>query len=114
MKFMHLVTLLLALWAPFNAVTAGVSMLDCPMSDLALGQTEPCPAHAGPADSTADNGMAGCDHCANCVLMHGGASAPTTFTSAIVPLPQVVPATRVADRATSGILDTPFRPPLSA
>lgn len=108
MTFARLVTLLLALWAPFNAVTAGVSMLDCPMNELA--STEPCPSHASVQP---DDGMGGCEHCASCVL-HGGASIPATLSAIIVPLPQPVPDTRVADQAASGILSTPFRPPLPA
>ena len=115
MTFARLVTLLLALWAPFNAVTAGVSMLDCPMNDLASTQTEPCPSHATaqPDDGQANGGMGDCDHCASCIL-HGGVSIPTTLKAAIVALPQPAPDTRMADQVAPGIPSTPFRPPLSA
>lgn len=110
MTFARLVTLLLALWAPYNAVTAGVSMLDCPMNDLASTQTESCPSHAA---SQPDDDMGGCEHCASCVL-HCCVSVPTAMKSAIVPLPQPAPDTRMVDQVAPGIPSTPFRPPLSA
>jgi len=122
MKFAHLLTLLLALWAPFNAVTAGAYLVDCPMHDLSSSQSAPCPAHAetqaaddaagGCGDCSKD--MGGCDHCAHCMLTHGGVYVPTTFNPAIVPLPQPAPDTRVANQASPGIPDSPFRPPLTA
>lgn len=112
MTYMRLVTLLLALWAPFNAVTAGVVMLDCPMNEATATPAEPpCPSHA--TTDTGDHGTTACDHCASCVL-HGGVSIPTSFSAAILPLPQAVPDTRVADQAAPGVPSTPFRPPLSA
>lgn len=115
MTFARLITLLLALWAPYNAVTAGVSMLDCPMDDLASTQAEPCPSHATPqpGDDQASNTMGDCDHCASCVV-HGGVSIPAALKTAIVALPQPAPDTRMADQVAPGIPSTPFRPPLSA
>ena len=110
MTFARLVTLLLALWAPFNAVTAGVSMLDCPMNELVSAEAEPCPSHP---TVQPDDGMGGCEHCASCV-MHGGASIPVALNATVVSLPQAVPGTRVADQAAPGIPSTPFRPPLPA
>ncbi|HER34563.1 MAG: hypothetical protein JXJ30_00855 [Halothiobacillaceae bacterium] len=128
MTFARLITLLLALWAPYNAVTAGVSMLDCPMNAPASSTDEPCPIEAAghvpsqdhasdPADTERMahceplGDLGGCDHCASCVV-HGGLSTPTALKAAIVALPQPSPNTRVADQAAAGIPSTPFRPPL--
>ncbi|KTG16582.1 MULTISPECIES: hypothetical protein [unclassified Guyparkeria] len=113
MTFARLVTLLLALWTPYNAVTAGVAMLDCPMDDLVSSQAdqaESCPSHAAsqPNDDVAD-----CDHCGSCALL-GGISVPTALKSAIVPPPQLAPDTGMTDQVAPGIPSNPFRPPLSA
>lgn len=110
MKFAHLVTLLLAFWAPFNAVTAGASMLDCPMSDVSSPHMDDCPAHA---DAPAPAATTDCDHCAACVV-HGGLSLPNNVTPSVVAVPQAAPDTRVADQIAAGVPATPFRPPLSA
>lgn len=109
MKFAHLITLLLALWAPFNAVTAGASMLDCPMTDLAPAQADTCPDHA----EVADTSSLGCDHCASCGV-HGGLSLPASFKPVAAPLLQSAPDTQVIDQSAPGIPATPFRPPLTA
>ncbi|MFN2381091.1 MAG: hypothetical protein ABR561_00880 [Guyparkeria sp.] len=118
MRVMHLVTLLLALWAPLNAVTAGVAMLDCPMNQ-ATGQTidqasehpANCPSMGGtPGEPPASTG---CDHCGNCVLL-GGFSLPTQSTPAAIQLANGTLDASLADSMTPGVPNTPFRPPLSA
>ncbi len=110
MKFTHLVTLLLALWAPLNAVTAGVAMLDCPMDEMVEHGAD-CPSMGGTTgEATAS---AGCDHCANCVLL-GGFSLPAQATPAAIQLPNGTPDASLADSIAAGVPSTPFRPPLSA
>lgn len=118
MKFMHLVTLLLAFWAPLNAVTAGVAMLDCPMNQAtgqSMGQASEhpanCPSMGGtPGETSASTG---CDHCGNCVLL-GGFSLPTQSTPAAIQLANGTLDASLADSTTPGVPNTPFRPPLSA
>jgi len=106
---MHLITLLLAIWAPLNAVSAGVTMLDCPMN-ASVEQAADCPNHGAPAEEP--TAASGCDHCGNCVLL-GGFSLPAQST----PLP-VRPSngtfdTTLDESVPAGIPNTPFRPPLS-
>ncbi|WP_322521347.1 hypothetical protein SR882_00200 [Guyparkeria halophila] len=110
MKFMHLVTLLLALWAPLNAVTAGVAMLDCPMNDT-IEHSADCPSMSGTAEEP--TASAGCDHCGNCVLL-GGFSLPAQATPAAIHQPNGTLEAPLADSVAPGVPSTPFRPPLSA
>lgn len=106
---MHLITLLLAFWAPLNAVSAGASMLDCPMN-ASVEQASGCPSHGAPEEAPA--GTNGCDHCGNCVLL-GGFSLPAQSTPAAIRLPSGTFDQTLDDSIPAGIPDTPFRPPLS-
>ena len=110
MKFVHLVTLLLAFWAPLNAVTAGVAMLDCPMSEASQHPAD-CPSMGDSVEEPAAS--SGCDHCGNCVLL-GGFSLPAQVTPATIHLPNGTLDMPLADSIPAGVPDTPFRPPLSA
>ncbi|MFO7581871.1 hypothetical protein [Guyparkeria sp.] len=110
MKFMHLVTLLLAFWAPLNAVTAGVAMLDCPMEET-IEHSADCPSMSGTTEEA--TASAGCDHCGNCVLL-GGFSLPAQGTPAAIHLPNGTLDAPLADSMAAGVPNTPFRPPLSA
>ena len=107
---MHLVTLLLALWAPLNAVTAGAAMLDCPM-DEGIEHSADCPSMSGMTEEP--TASAGCDHCGNCVLL-GGFSLPAQATPAAIHLPNGTFDASLADSMATGVPSTPFRPPLSA
>ncbi len=110
MRFMRLVTLLLAFWAPLNAVTAGVTMLDCPMNEASEHPAD-CPSmNEQPDEPTASTG---CDHCGNCVLL-GGFSLPAQTMPAAVHLPNGTLDTALTDSVPPGVPSTPFRPPLSA
>ena len=108
---MHLITLLLAFWAPLNAVSAGVTMLDCPMQATAESSAD-CPSHGGSHDEPVSS-ASGCDHCGNCVLL-GGFSLPAQSTPAAIHLPSGAFDLALDDSVPAGIPDTPFRPPLSA
>lgn len=113
MKPMHLITLLLALWAPLNAVSAGASMLDCPMTANEVSEhPADCPSMGGDS-STPASAETGCDHCANCVLLGGFTMPPQGTPPAIRPA-SVAPDGLFADQVGAGIPSTPFRPPLSA
>lgn len=107
---MHLVTLLLAFWAPVNAVTAGVTMLDCPMGEVVEHGAD-CPSMGGSIDQP--TASTGCDHCGNCVLL-GGFSLPAQATPAAIRLPNGTFDASLADSMAAGVPDSPFRPPLSA
>ncbi len=107
---MHVVTLLLACWAPLNAVTAGVAMLDCPV-DETIEHSAECPSMGGMTEEP--TASAGCDHCANCVLL-GGFSLPPQSTLAAIHMPNGTLDAFLADSMAAGVPSTPFRPPLSA
>ncbi|MFP4462955.1 MAG: hypothetical protein ACOCY4_02070 [Guyparkeria sp.] len=110
MRIMRLVTLLLAFWAPLNAVTAGVTMLDCPMNEVSEHPAD-CPSMGDPVEEPTDS--TGCDHCGNCVLL-GGFSLPAQATPAALHLPNGTLETSLTDAVPAGVPSTPFRPPLSA
>ena len=110
MKFMHLVTLLLAFWAPLNAVTAGVAMLDCPM-DKGIEHSADCASMSGTTEEA--TASAGCDHCGSGVLL-GGFSLPSQATPAAIHQSNGTLDAPLADSMAVGVPSTPFRPPLSA
>jgi hypothetical protein len=120
MKAAHLLLLTLAFWAPFSAVTAGVSMIDCPMNHMTHGQMADmngdhpacCPGMAGATHDPADSGL-GCDHCAGCQLAHG-VSLPAQATAVTLHPGATVPDTIVIDQIAPGVPNTPFRPPLAS
>ncbi|MGM0517615.1 MAG: hypothetical protein ACQER6_08445 [Pseudomonadota bacterium] len=117
MKATHLILLMLAFWAPFSAVTAGVSMIDCPMThgqmaDMTGDHLADCPSMMGEAHGSADSGL-GCDHCAGCQLAHG-VSLPTQATAMTLHPGGTLPYAAVIDQIAPGIPNTPFRPPLAS
>ncbi len=111
MKFMRLITLLLAFWAPLNAVTAGVTMLDCPMNE-ATEHSADCPSMSGTTEEA--TAPAGCDHCGSCVLLGGFSPLPAQATPAAIHLPNGTLDAPLADSMAAGVPNPPFRPPLSA
>ncbi|MFI9652771.1 hypothetical protein [Guyparkeria halopsychrophila] len=110
MKFMHLVTLLLAFWAPLNAVTAGVAMLDCPIDEM-VEHSADCPSTSGATEEATTS--TGCDHCGNCVLL-GGFSLPAQPIAPAIHLANGTLDAPLVDSMAAGVASTPFRPPLSA
>jgi len=117
MKATRLLLLMLAFWAPFSTVTAGVSMIDCPMThgqtgDMAESHPAGCPGMAGEATDPADSGL-GCDHCVACQLAHG-VSLPTQATPMAVNPGGTAPDATLDDQVAPGIPATPFRPPLAS